>query len=320
MQARANRLRRLWNRGSMKAIAWIILSLTFLLFFALIYYLVVGAILFKLFFSRKNLQEKIFRKKISSKDVDLTWWNKFKIERLVTNADDNTKLVGYYLDFESDKTAILVPGFDGWQNLQLYAKLFKEIGFNILAVECRWQGDSEGKEFCLKDGQDVLCWINFLNKKNPNNKILLFGLSSGGTAVCCATGQNLPPNVLCAISDSAFANIKGQIEYFISKHKPALKMFEKHLYSFTDRVNEFDLNKANACECIKKSNLPIFIIHGENDEFVLLQNAKILFERAPQNMKEIYIVANAGHCGAYMTAGKNYEKKILNFIKSRTKF
>ena len=191
-----------------------------------------------------------------------------------------------------------------------------------MVVENRGCENSEGSAigFGNKDAQDILCWIRYLNKKNPNNKILLFGLSVGGTAVCCATGQNLPQNVLCAISDSAFSSGYAQIDHTIRNFKPSIKIFKNHLLSFAERICELDLKKSNVCERLRSSKVPILIFHGENDKIVLPENAEKLFESAPQNMKEICIISDASHCQSYAIAREKYKKKIDDFLKSRTNF
>ena len=303
----------------MKTIAWIILILTLVMFLAMICYLVVGLILFKMFFSRKNIQEKIVKKQMDKQDN--SWWNKQKFENVFIKSNNKLKLVGHFLDAGTNKTAILVSGFV-FDAIKPYAKFFHDRKFNVFVVENRGCEHSEGGSigFGGKDTEDILCWIKYLNKKNPNNKILLFGLSVGGTAVCCATGEDLPKNVLCAISDSAFANGKIQIEHIIKNFKPSIKIFKKHLFNFAERVCEIDFKKTNACEKIKLSKIPILIIHGQNDKFVLAENAEKLFENAPKNLKELFIVPDADHCQSYAIAGVKYEKKIDEFLKSRTNF
>ena len=52
------------------------------------------------------------------------------------------------------------------------------------------------------------------------------------------------------------------------------------------------------------------------DKFVLVENLFCLYENTP--IAEKMIVENATHAMAYSVAGVVYEKKISDFLKSRT--
>ena len=46
-------------------------------------------------------------------------------------------------------------------------------------------------------------WIDYLNKKKKT-KIILYGISMGGTVIMRTVGEDLPNNVICAIEDCGF--------------------------------------------------------------------------------------------------------------------
>jgi pimeloyl-ACP methyl ester carboxylesterase len=68
----------------------------------------------------------------------------------------------------------------------------------VLVTENRAHGQSEGEcvGFGWNDRLDIVQWCKTLSDKTPENKIVLFGLSMGATAVCCAVGEDLPDNVV----------------------------------------------------------------------------------------------------------------------------
>lgn len=306
----------------MKIFAWVSLSIIAIVIFMLIYYLVVGKILFKIIFSRKNISRRIIGKNVEQaiKDynVDLCWWDKIKFKKIEIESFDQLKLVGYYYDAQQNKTAIIIHGFgQDYREMQQYCKMFYERNYNVLVVDNRGHGQSEGNVgFGWLDRKDILSWIEFLNKKNKENKIVLFGLSMGGTAVCCATGENLPNNVKAAISDCAFYNADKQILHIMRNKRLLLKLFKKHLYDYSKRVEGFDIMKIDASKMVKTSKIPILFIHGKADNFVPVENVYELYNSS-QN-RELFLVDNATHAMSYVVAGVSYEKKISDFIKSRT--
>lgn len=309
----------------MKILAWIVLGIVIFIIAALLYYLVVGAILFHYVFSKKSVSSRVLRKDIQKRlidyKIDLCWWDKVKFAKVKIKSFDQLTLVGNYYDAGSDKTVIVVHGFGGsYQEMQPYCKFFHDKNFNVLAVDNRTHGESEGKciGFGWLDRNDILAWIEYLNSKNPVNKILLFGLSMGGTAVCCAAGEKLPTNVKAIISDCAYDSANKQIDYVMRNHKILLKLIKKHLYSYARRIHGFDIYQADAIKQVKNTKIPILFIHGQDDSFVPVENTMNLYNATPPNLREKFIVDGAGHAMSYSIAGVLYEKKISDFIRSRT--
>lgn len=306
----------------MKVVAWIALAVIILIILGLIYYLTVGALLFRIIFSKKNISRRIIGKDVDQaiKDykIDLCWWDKIKFKKVSIQSFDQIKLVGHFFDAQSSKTVIVVHGFgQDYREMQPYCKMFYERNYNVLVVDNRGHGESEGNVgFGWIDRKDILSWIDYLNVKAPENKIVLFGLSMGGTAVCCASGEKLPQNVSAIISDCAFCNADKQIQHIMRKKKFLLKLFKKHLYDFSKRVQGFDIMQIDALKMVNQCALPILFIHGKEDNFVPVENVYDLYSVA-QN-REKFLVDGAAHAMSYVVAGVSYEKKICDFIKSRT--
>lgn len=291
---------------------------------AMVYYLLVGKLLFKVSFGRKTLKKRVEKKNLQQqlKDfgIDLCWWDKVKFQQIETKSFDGLNLVGHYFDSNSDKTAIVVHGYGAnYKEMQPYCQFFIQKNFNVLVTENRAHGQSEGGcvGFGWNDRLDVAQWCNKIAEKQPDGKIILFGLSMGATAVCCAVGETLPPNVVAAISDSAFAFGKKQIEDVLSKVK-ILKLFKEHLYGYLKRVHNFNISLVDAPNQLKKTKVPVLLIHGKQDTFVPPQNQDVLYEATPAGLRGKFTVEDAGHCACYAKSGVDYEKKIIDFLKKYT--
>ena len=309
----------------MKIVAWITLGLVIFVIAALFYYLVVGALLFHLVFAKRSFycraMQKGINKKIKDSKIDLCWWEKVKFKKVLIKNAEGFTLVGRFYDANAKKTAIVVHGFgQSYKEMQLYCKMFYEKNFNVLAVDNRTHGESQGTfiGFGWLDRFDLIDWCNYVTSQDSEQKIVLFGLSMGGTAVCCTTGEKLPDSVCAVISDCAFANADRQIDFYMKTHKIWLKLAKKHLYSFARRVHNFDLMKVDVTKQVKSSKVPILYIHGADDSFVEPKNMTQLFNATPSNLRDRFLVEGAEHGMAYPTAGVLYEKKISDFLKSRT--
>ena len=128
----------------------------------------------------------------------------------------------------------------------------------------------------------------------------------------------MPTNVCAVISDCAFDNANKQIDFVMRDKKIVLKLFKKHLFGYTKRIHGFDIYQADAIKQVKNTKIPILYIHGKEDYYVPIENMINLYNSTPENLRQKYLVDDAGHAMSYAVAGVLYEKKISDFLKSRT--
>lgn len=98
---------------------------------------------------------------------------------------------------DSTKAVIISHGYKGnGETMANYAKMFHELGFNVLLPDDRGHGQSAGRyiSFGWLDRLDYLTWLNWLIKRlGAQTKLLLFGVSMGGATVEMLSGEDLPP-------------------------------------------------------------------------------------------------------------------------------
>lgn len=308
----------------MKTFSIIMLVLLSLVLVYLSLYLLVVRITFRKSLGRKNISKRLGEKSelINQYEIDLCWWEKYKFSGLTIMSEDGLKLKGYFYKsiYDSNKTALLIHGYGAdYREMQPYAKMFVDMGYNILVVENRAHGKSEGNMIGMGwfDKEDILSWINVLIERDEKCKIVLFGVSMGGTAVCMSAGLDLPKNVVCGISDCAFTNVYDQMEYVLMRKKKTkprealLKIF----YKYMKRVYYFDLKDADAMKCLSASKIPMMFIHGKDDDYVPVENALKLSGKVPDYRKDVYLVENAGHALCYVTNPRKYQFRVREFLK-----
>lgn len=305
----------------MKIIAWILIGIICLILVALLYYLIAGAIIFHFSLGRKELKNRVKKNNLKNNlekyKIDLCWWDNLPFKKVSVLSFDNLKLVGHYLDLKSDRTVILVHGYSAnYKEMQQYAKFFHQKNFNILCVENRGHGESEGAFVGMgwTDRKDLMNWIDFLNKES-SSKIVVMGISMGASAVCCLSGEKLPSNVVGLIADSPFDNAEREIKYILRKAGIFKNILVKHLRSYAKRIHGFDLAEADMIKCVKKTKTPILYIHGKLDTYVLPENSINLYNSTSEFLREIVLVDEAGHVMSYPVLGNLYECKINNFFK-----
>lgn len=217
----------------------------------------------------------------------------------------------------SDMWAIICHGFVSIpSDMGQFGASFAKKGFNVLLPTMRGHGESS----CEYTGMgwierlDILKWIDYIVKQNPNAKIVLHGVSMGAACVLMTTGEKMPSNVVCAIADCAFSSVWDEFSTQIKvKYKlPAFPFLDAANDEFKRRSG-FNLKDASSVEQVKKSVTPTLFIHGDKDDFVPFNMLDKIYDAAACE-KEKYVVEGAGHAVSAMVAGDAYGEKVEKFV------
>lgn len=190
-----------------------------------------------------------------------------------------------------------------------------KLGMNVLVPDQRAHGKSEGRTitFGIKERFDVISWIRFCNAEFGEQRIVLSGLSMGAATVLMSASEELPSNVVGIIADSGFSAPKDIICKVCGDKKLPCKLCYPFIALGTHLFGGFSLKDCSAEEAVRNTDLPILLIHGEDDRYVPAEMSKQIFAARPQNTN-LVLFPNAGHGLCYMTDPKLYEKASLEFL------
>ena len=196
--------------------------------------------------------------------------------------------------------------------------LSRRMGFNALVIDQRALGASGGHtiSFGIKERKDCLCWIRYLNERfGTDVPIILSGLSMGAATVLMTTGLDLPENVACVIADSPFSSPAAIIEKVCAdKHYP-VPVCRPFLYLGALIFGGFRLGACTAKDAVKRSKIPILLIHGEEDRFVPC-GMSLEIAAACAAPTEVATFPGAGHGLSYLTDPIRYESVVCYFLRS----
>ncbi|GKQ42453.1 alpha/beta hydrolase [Companilactobacillus sp. RD055328] len=233
---------------------------------------------------------------------------------------DGLELKAFYYEQKkpSDKTIILVHGFGATHNsLNIFGQLFYQLGFNVLMPDNRAAGISEGKymSFGFHEKTDVLAWIDQLNEKISNQKIVLFGASMGAATILQTLSLQLPNNVVALIEDSSYIGTSEIIEFHANKKVGKIAKLIVPLLSAYSKIKlGFWYSEASPQQAIKNSNLPIMFIAGGKDQTVPPIMSKKLYD-SYQGPKDFYENPQGIHIRSYNQDPPAYEFMIKDFLK-----
>ena len=233
---------------------------------------------------------------------------------------DGLKLHGkYYHVAEGAPLEIQFHGYNGNSVRDFCGgnKIGREAGHNTLIVDQRAHGMSEGNtiSFGIKERYDCLDWINYaIRHFGKDVKIILAGVSMGAATVLMATELDLPANVVCVVADCAYSSPEAIIKKVARDRRiPILPAFP--FVRLGARIfGRFGLRDSSAVEAVKKSKVPILIIHGEEDSFVPFEMSKEIY-RACNCPKAYLSVPGAGHGMSYVVDSRGYKEAVEKFLK-----
>ena len=288
-----------------------------------------GLVHYEIFHRKATLPTRVFesnKDKIEGPpappDARETWLKEQKFEEHVLLSDlDGCALQGYYLPAEtdSDRYVVCSHGYRsrGKREFRLMTKFYHDKGFNVLLVDHRASGESDGNRitFGKKESADLLQWINWVRKeKCPSAQIVLHGVSMGAaTVLMLSDREELLPNVKFIVSDCAYTSVVNEFTGVLqSGHVP-----HRALIAGVDAVNRiasgFSLRTVSPIECVKHAVVPILFIHGKSDSFVPTQMSRENYA-ACTSEKDLLLVDGAAHASSYPTDSAAYEAKLEKFM------
>lgn len=192
-------------------------------------------------------------------------------------------------------------------------------GFNVLLVDQRAHGKSEGKclTFGIKERYDCLTWINYvISRAGGSCKIALYGMSMGAATVLMAAGSGLPKNVACIVADCGYTAPKAIIKKVIREmHYPVFPTYA--LVRLGGMLfGGFDIEEYSAVQAMEKCDIPVLFIHGDDDRFVPCDMGRENHRHCRAEGKKLLIVPNAGHGMSYMSDKRAYLGTVSEFLKS----
>lgn len=282
----------------------------------------------------------IYRQKKSSsqKDIDAvaSWYRHYPIAKegrrwlegmpyinVYIKSFDGLRLYGALLENYSDKIVICVHGFtgSGKKDFASLAQAYYKNGYNVLLVDNRAHGQSEGKYvgFGVLDRLDLRNWVKYvINRFGSNVQIFLHGISMGAATVLMASSI-MPKNVRGIIADCGFTSVYEIFEYVLKRdyHLPKFPII--YLTNIMSKIRAgYGYKDVNTTAEIARSDIPILFIHGENDEFVPLWMTMKNYSHC-KAYKELFIVRESEHAESHYIDKKGYERRILRFIEKMSK-
>ena len=219
-------------------------------------------------------------------------------EELEITTTDGVTLHGWWIKAGNNQTAIWYHGNAGniSHRLANTLRLIEELNVDVVLVDYRGYGKSTGnpdENGLYLDGTAIYDAV--AKRGVPPGDIILFGRSLGA-AVAIETALHRPAGKL--VLESAFQSI------------PVLA---RRLYWFVP--SPVVRTRMDNESKIRRINIPLLMLHGEDDQLVPIEHGKQLFSLA-REPKTFHRIAGAGHNDTWTTGGTAYWNAWRAFLAS----
>ncbi len=276
-------------------------------------------------YAMTTYKKKPESKELSGRDAlyrDKLGFKEFEKQEWILRVDSNISLYANYLDNHSKKTTILLHGFmsDG-DSMAGFAKMFYDLGYNVLLPDARAHGRSSGEYigYGWVEKDDILRWIKkAIGYTGDDTQIVVMGQSMGGATAMMVSGLKLPKQVKAFIEDCGYSSVKEEVDYQASNLFGLPKVIRKPLIKTMSGINRiengFFLKRASSVKQLRKNTRPFLFIHGGKDHFV---PTEMVYQNyaATNAPKFLWVAPLAGHALSYPMYKNKYRQVIKAFLK-----
>lgn len=253
------------------------------------------------------------------------------IEQMEIISSDGLRLKGEYVHNteiartpgESIRVVILSHGYggNGYRDLLIFSEFYIRQGFDILIIDQRSHGRSEGKyiTFGDRESEDMALWVSrVIETAGTDCKILLHGWSMGAAIVYLCAAKGIAPQVKGVIYDCGFDSAEAQMFSVAGRHTHLPMVMLWYLMQFLKPigriVGRFDIRKASPIRYASQMQIPVFFVHGEQDSLVPVQMCRRLRKATRNTYTNMLIVPGADHTYSYVRDKAGYEAGIKDLI------
>lgn len=238
---------------------------------------------------------------------------------------DQVKLHAYYVSAAQPtaRTAVIVHGYtDNAIRMMMIGYLYsKQLNFNILLPDLRDTGLSGGDAIQMGwlDRKDVIQWMDIANRMyGDSTRMVVHGISMGAATTMMVSGEPQPGYVKCFVEDCGYTSVWEQFSKELKEQFGVPQFPLMYTADWLCRLEYgWGFKEASALKQVARCHLPMFFIHGDEDDYVPTWMVYKLYQAKPEP-KELWIVPKTDHAHSYLFHTEEYTEKVKAFVDKYT--
>ncbi len=245
------------------------------------------------------------------------WELGIPFETVVLTTPDGLNLHAWWLPQPTSEQVIIgCHGHTGGKHelLGISSRLW-QAGFNVFLFDLRGRGQSDPFPNTLAGYElvDLETALAYVRQRAPTASIGLLGYSMGGVLSILLAAAH--PQIHAVVADSSYSNAELVVA---NKMRKIVAGLAYPLLAITSLVIAqrygYTLGAVRPSEAVARiAPRPLLLIHGTADSLVPVEHAEHLFAAAGEP-KELWLVPDADHCGAYFLDRETYVARVRAFF------
>ncbi len=252
---------------------------------------------------------------------DLSWFDREALKPYTVRGFEGYELKTFMIPAPepSDRYVIISHGYtDNRFGALKYVKNYLDMGFNCVIYDLRGHGENApaATTYGVREAVDLLHVIEDTRIRYKNVAMLgLHGESLG--AATTLTCLKYKPAVDFAIADCPFAEIHNVLKKGL--HDSVFAPILIFLGSIGAKLRfGVSFEEMKPILALKENTVPILLIHGAADDFIVPDNSKRLCE-ATKGPAELCFIDGAAHAVSVITDPEKYRKTVKAFLEKYMK-
>lgn len=219
--------------------------------------------------------------------------------------------------------AIVMHGYSGEpEETAPWAYHYAQLGFTVLTPAQRAHDMSQGRYVTMgvHEHEDVLNWIAYIIRQDPQAHILLHGNSMGAASVVLASAQ-LPESSHCvaAVVDSSYTNGFAQLQQSMAEVLHAPFALAHPIVSFTNLLlrarAHANLHETDCVKAVSRAPIPMIFLQGALDGIVNPKSAQILHDAYQGPYSSVRVFPDAVHTAEVEADTHTYWNYVDDFLQ-----
>ena len=237
-------------------------------------------------------------------------------QKIKLQTDNRLSIDGWYADRDTANACVIfLHGVTNNKGVLLKeANEFKKRGYNILLIDFRAHGLSEGKKssFGFKESDEAEKAFQFAQQKG-NKTIIVYGSSLGAAvAIKAAAEKKIAPAAI--IADMPFASLQDHL-----KARARVLGFPSQPFAFLVTLwigieNGYNGFSYQVDESAKKINCPVLLQWGDKDMYVTKEEISSIYNNLETKEKKLAVYPNANHESLLQYDPISWQKEVNEFL------
>ncbi|AWC29691.1 MULTISPECIES: alpha/beta hydrolase [Bacillus cereus group] len=276
----------------------------------------------KIMYLKKKTDEEILERE-TKKHFHLSDFQALPKEEIWIPSQFGYDIHGYYIPAgHSNQFMIFCHGVTVNKiNSIKYANLFLKRGYNVFIYDHRRHGQSGGKttSYGYYEKYDLKAVVDWLKTRFGTDILLGIHGESMGAATLLQYAGMIEDGADFYIADCPFSDFHEQLQHRLKVefHLPKWPLLPL-ANAFLKVRDGYTIREVSPIDCIKNINNPVLFIHSKEDDYILCDMTKALYDAKNDN-KQLYIAEHGAHACSYNENKQEYEYAIDQFLETYVK-